>query len=167
MRLDRGLRVWTYATFTALLVTGAVWLVADPFKTSDDGESWQAVAATMLMLHGITAMIALVLLGMLIPLHVGRSWRTGKNQISGAAMMAANAILVATASGLYYAGSDLLRAVVVDVHVAIGIVLPALLATHVILGRRTRSPVRQAQSAPVDMPAALRAVTFSEDRGSR
>jgi cytochrome b561 len=167
LRLDRGLRLWTYATFTALLVTGAVWLVADPFKASDDGESWQAVAATMLMLHGIAAMIALVLLGMLIPLHVRRSWRMGKNRISGAAMVAANAVLVATASGLYYAGADLLRAVVVDVHVAIGILLPTLMVTHIIAGRRARTPVRRTQSAPVEMPAALRAVTFSEDRGFR
>jgi hypothetical protein len=40
----------------------------------------------MLMLHGLPAMIALVLLGAMTPMHVLRSWRAGKNRISSAAL---------------------------------------------------------------------------------
>src|SRR5215467_4365412 len=73
LRLNLGLRFLNYAVFAALFVTGAIWLVADQLKTSENGEMWQAVAANALMFHGVTAMFALILLGAMIPLHVQRS----------------------------------------------------------------------------------------------
>ena len=167
MRLDPGLRFWNYVAFATLLVTGAIWLVADQLKTSENGEMWQAIAANTLMLHGMTAMIALVLLGALIPLHVQRSWRAGKNRITGSVMVGFNAILVATAAGLYYAGSDLLRTFVADVHIAVGLALPALIVTHVVLGRRAKTLAGRTRSLTVEISGALRPVTFSEDPGSR
>ena len=167
MRLDPGLRFWNYAAFATLLVTGAIWLVADQLKAAENGEMWQAIAADMLMLHGITAMIALILLGAMIPLHIQRSWRAGKNRITGSVMVATNAVLVVTASGLYYAGSDLLRTFAANVHIAAGLAVPALIVTHIVLGRRTRTSVRQAHPGPVEISTALHSVTFSEDPGSR
>ena len=167
MRLEPGIRFWNYAVFATLLATGLIWLVADQLKMSGDEELWQAIAANMLMLHGMTAMIALILLGAVTALHVRHSWRAGKNRISGAVMVAANAVLVITACGLYYAGSDLLRAFVADVHIAVGIALPALVAAHVMLGRRTRMRAGAKRSVPIEISAAFQTVTFSEDRGSR
>src|SRR5260370_38410474 len=79
-------------------------------KTSADEELWQAIAANVLMLHGMTAMIALVVLGAVVALHVRYSWRAGKNRISGAVMVGTNAVLIVTAWGLSYAGSDLFPA---------------------------------------------------------
>ena len=167
MRLEPGLRFWNYAAFATLSATGVIWLVADMLKTSADDELWQAIAADMLILHGITAMIALVLLGAVIALHVRHSWRAGKNRISGAVMVGANAVLVTTAWGLYYAGSDLLRTFAADVHIAVGIALPALVVAHVVLGRRTRKRAYRERSRSVEIAAGLQPVTFSEDRGSR
>jgi len=176
LRLDPGIRLWSYAAFATLFATGAIWLVADQFKASENGEAWQAIAATTLMLHGTTAMIALVLLGALIPLHVRRSWRAGRNRITGAVMVGTNAVLVATACGLYYAGSDLLRLFVADVHIAVGLALPALIVTHIVLGRRagTHDLAGQARYRPVEMGGLLRPVALSspitlssEDPGSR
>ncbi len=134
MRLEPSLRFWTYAVFATLALTGAIWLIADMLKDTED-ETWQTIAHDMLMLHGLTAMIALVLLGMIIPLHIQRSWRAGKNRVTGAVMIGTNAVLVATAWGLYYAGSETLRTIVADVHIAVGLALPALVVVHVVLGR--------------------------------
>ena len=100
MRLDPPLRTSTYAAYAALFVSGAAWIVADQLKDSEAGETWQAIAANMLMLHGITAMVALVLLGALIPLHAQRAWRAGKNRVTGSIMAGLNAVLVATAAAL-------------------------------------------------------------------
>jgi hypothetical protein len=166
LRLDPNLRFWNYAAFAALLITGAIWLVADQLKASEDGEMWQAIAADTLMLHGMAAMVTLILLGAMIPLHVQRSWRAGKNRITGAVMVGTNAVLVATASGLYYAGSDQLRTLVGDVHIAVGLALPVLIITHIVLGRRARMSARQAHSRPAEISAAWRSATFSEDPGS-
>jgi hypothetical protein len=146
LRLEPGFRFWTYAVFATLAATGAIWLIADLLK-DPEGEMWQMVAADMLMLHGMTAMIALILIGAMIPLHIQRSWRAGKNRISGAVMIGTNAVLVATAWGLYYAGSDLVRTFAADVHIAIGLALPALAVGHVVLGRRSRMMRRRLTEA--------------------
>jgi cation transport ATPase len=176
VRLEPSVRFWTYAIFATLALTGLIWLCADVLK-DPEGEIWQMVAADMLMLHGMTAMIALVLIGAMIPLHIQRSWRAGKNRVSGAVMIGVNAVLVATAWGLYYAGSDLLRTFVADVHIAVGLALPALVIAHVVLGRRAKmraekhveAPARRdfTPSAPTEAGAVFQAVTFSKDRGSR
>jgi uncharacterized membrane protein YesL len=167
LRLEPGFRFWTYAVLATLTATGAVWLIADLLK-DPEGEMWQMIAADMLMLHGMTAMIALMLIGAMIPLHIQRSWRAGKNRTSGAVMIGVTAVLVATAWGLYYAGSDLLRTFVADVHIVVGLALPALVIAHVALGRRSR--MRQSvveHSAPAEIGAVFQAVTFSKDHGSR
>jgi hypothetical protein len=165
LRLDPPLRFATYATFVALLATGAAWLLADQFKDGDTGEFWQVLAADLLMLHGGIAMIALVLFGALMPLHLQRSWRAGRNRATGSIMVAINAILVVTAFALYYAGSDLLRVVVADIHIAAGLGLPALIVTHIVLGRRSRELAGPLRGHPMEV-ARLRPVTFSEDRES-
>jgi len=87
--------------------------------------------------------------------------------------LAGRSVLVATAAALYYAGSDTLRSVAADVHIAIGLAFPVLIVTHIVLGRRNRArdPARdlavRTRSRPLEMPGGLRPVTFSEDPGSR
>ena len=136
MRLNPYFRWAVYSAFVLLFVSGAAWLLADQLKDGANGELWQAAGANLLMLHGGTAMAALLLLGALFPLHMQRSWRARKNRISGLTMITFNAILIVTAFGLYYLGSEMLRPWISDVHIAVGLALPLLLFVHVILGRR-------------------------------
>jgi hypothetical protein len=139
MRLSQRLRWLAYAVVGVLVASGALWIAADRLKESEAGEFWQSVAANTLMVHGGAAMAMLLLLGALIPLHVQRSWRTDKNWASGIAMVAANALLVVTAFGLYYSGLPLLRSWVSDLHLVFGLALPILLAFHIIVGRAQRT----------------------------
>ena len=136
LQLDYRFRWALYAVFSVLFVTGAVWLIADARKDSPSGDFWQGVSSSLLMVHGGVAMVTLVLLGALIPVHVLRAWRSRKNRWTGAFMVTSNALLVVTAFGLYYAGSDVFRAWVSDVHIAVGLVFPALFVAHVLIGRR-------------------------------
>jgi len=138
VRLEPRYRAALYAAFAILTVTGAVWLVADWRKDPMEPDLWQEIAPRMLMLHGGAAMICLLLLGALVPMHVRRAWRTGRNRLTGPIMVAVNAVLIVTAFGLYYAGSETLRPWASDVHIAVGIALPLSLLVHVWLGRRTR-----------------------------
>ena len=138
MRLDPVFRRTLYAAFAVLVLTGAAWLLADWRKDPLDPDLWQAVAASSLMLHGGAAMLTLLLLGALVPLHIRRGWRSGRNRLTGPTMITVNAVLIITAFGLYYAGSDTLRPWVSDLHIVIGLALPPALLAHVWLGRRTR-----------------------------
>ena len=138
LRLDPRFRFALYGAFAVLALTGAVWLVADQLKDSPDGELWQRVSATMLMIHGGVAMLALLLLGALFPLHIRLGWRSRRNRITGPAMATFNAVLILTAFGLYYSGSDAVRPWMSGLHIALGFALPALFVVHVLLGRRSR-----------------------------
>jgi hypothetical protein len=142
LRLNPVFRYAIYAAFAVLFVTGAVWLVADRLKDSADGEFWQGTAATLLMLHGGGAMITLMMLGALVPVHLRYGWRRGANLVTGIVMSAVNAVLIVTAFGLYYLGSETLRPAMSDVHTALGLAIPALLVAHIWWGRRTRDEVR-------------------------
>ena len=84
-------------------------------------------------------MVTLLLLGALIPIHVLRSWRSGKNLVMGSVMIALNTVLIVTAFGLYYLGSETVRPWMSWVHLAFGAALPGLLAVHIFLGRRQRA----------------------------
>jgi hypothetical protein len=56
-------------------------------------------------------------------------------------MVTVNAVLVLTAFGLYYAGSDTLRGWISDIHIAVGLAFPAIILVHIAIGRtRTRAP---------------------------
>jgi len=136
LQLDYRFRWGLYAIFSVLCVTGAVWLIADALKESANREFWQATSAALLMVHGGAAMMTLVLLGALIPVHILRAWRSRKNRLTGTVMATANVLLVATAFGLYYAGSEALRPYISDAHIAVGLAFPALFVIHVVTGRR-------------------------------
>jgi hypothetical protein len=137
VRLKATFRYWTYAVFSVLFLTGAVWLVADWQKDADD--IWQQVAANLLMIHGGAAMLALMALGALIPLHLVRAWRARKNLASGLIVATVNAVLIVTAFGLYYLGSETVRPWMSWIHIAAGFSLALMLPFHILLGRRARA----------------------------
>ena len=89
------------------------------------------------MIHGGAAMVTLVLVGALIPIHILRAWASRRNRLTGTVMVTLNILLVTTAFGLYYAGSDTLRTWISDVHIAVGIAFPVLVVIHVWTGRRS------------------------------
>jgi len=139
VRLDPLFRCAIYVAVGALFASGVAWLVADPLKDGPNGEVWQAVTAELLMVHGGLAMVILLLLGALFPVHVRGGWRKRTNRITGTTMVTLNAVLIVTAFGLYYAGSDVLRPWMSDVHLGFGLALPVLLLAHIVVGRRNRN----------------------------
>lgn len=143
MRLDRWLRQALYTAVGVLFITGAAWLVGDRSQVFSRADAWQEVSAYLLMFHGGAAMAFLLLLGALLALHVRVTWRVGKNRPMGIIMLASNALLIGTAFGLYYFGSEGLRRWTSDLHIAVGLGLPILLALHVVLGRRSVSAAKQ------------------------
>jgi hypothetical protein len=82
-RLEPPFRFAVYIAFAVLFASGAAWLVDDQLKETSNGEIWQQAAAYLLMVHGGAAMVTLMLLGALFPLHVGRAWRAKKNRGTG------------------------------------------------------------------------------------
>jgi hypothetical protein len=135
LRLNLRFRWALYAAFAVLFITGVVWMITNAQRDSPNGEFWQAVSANLLMIHGGAAMITLVLVGALIPTHILRAWVSRRNRLTGPVMVTLNILLIITAFGLYYAGSDTFRIWISDLHIAVGIVFPVVLAAHIFTGR--------------------------------
>lgn len=136
MRLKSSFRYSIYAAFAVLFLTGSGWLVADYQKNVSSDGTWQQTAAWLLMVHGGAAMMTLLLLGALVPVHVLRSWRSGNNLVTGSVMITFNTLLIVTAFGLYYLGSEAVRPWMSWIHIVVGFCVPVLLALHILLGRR-------------------------------
>ena len=147
LRLEPRFRQLLYVTVGALFVTGAGWLAMHWLRQEGGTEAWGKGASYVLMLHGAAAMLMLVLLGALLPFHTVISWRRRENRGMGTVMLAVNAILVVTAFGLYYVGSDALRRWTSDVHIVVGLSVPLLLAAHVVTGRAAIRASRRARTA--------------------
>ncbi len=129
MRLEPWLRRLVYATLAALFASGLAWWAL---------EEGAAARVWLIAAHGLAAMLFLLLLGAVAVLHVRESWRRKRNRLSGSVIATAMALLVLTAFGLYYLGSDLLREYASKVHLLVGVFVPALLAVHVVAGARSR-----------------------------
>jgi hypothetical protein len=155
MRLRYRLRYALYAVFSTLFLSGAVWLVADGLKDTSGGETWQAISANLLMLHGGAAMVTLMLLGALLPVHVSQAWRAKRNRLTGGATVALNAILIVTAFGLYYLGSELLRPWTSNIHLAAGFSLPIFLFVHSLRGRLAKPGSQNLSACPRSTGASL------------
>jgi hypothetical protein len=136
LRLSPHFRYAIYGAFAALFLSGVFWLLADGLKDSPEGEIWQAISANLLMVHGGAAMLTLMLLGALVPVHGLRAWRAKKNRMTGAAMASLNGVLIVTAFGLYYLGSENVRPWLSTIHLAAGFALPLQLIAHIYFGRR-------------------------------
>jgi len=164
MRLKTAFRFALYGIFSLLFASGAIWIYADQMKNNADMDTdrWQQAAAFLLSLHGGSAMVTLMLLGALGPLHVQRAWRAKKNRATGIASIAMYGLLIATAFGLYYAGSEALRPWISTIHIAFGLAVPAVVAAHIMVGRASSATVAQevrsrgataATLVPADTPA--------------
>lgn len=130
-RLSRPLKATVYLAFGVLLLTGAALMFPDYPPSS---ESWEKLPAISRKIHGGAAMLALLVLGALTA-HVKRGWKAAQNRLSGVALLALNAFLIATGYGLYYAADEDFRAWLTRWHGWIGLGTLVLLPGHVLVGR--------------------------------
>ncbi|MCF7688094.1 MAG: hypothetical protein K9M98_05360 [Cephaloticoccus sp.] len=140
LQLGPRLKFWTYGTLGLLFLSGVFWWTLQRWGMieSEFGLAAHPLAPWVLRLHGLAAMVFLVVLGILLPLHVSRSWRVAKNRFSGAGMLLFLFILGISGWLLYYAGGETFRTIVAMIHTWIGVALPLVIVVHILLGRRSR-----------------------------
>lgn len=142
LRFSRRLRWWFYSVFAALFISGAAWLAILLTQRSSDAESSiHPAQPTLMKLHGAAAMAALFLLGVLLPLHIRRGWKAGRNRSTGSVLIALCALLIVSGYALYYVGDEHTRHLSAVIHDALGVIFPASLAWHIVIGRKSRRAV--------------------------
>jgi heme A synthase len=119
-------------------MTGAAWVSIAMFSRDEVNPSAAAARPWLMKLHGGFAVILLVVLGTLIPLHIRRGWHNRMNRRTGGSLVAIFTLLIATGYALYYLDSEGPRQAASEMHWIVGLVLPVLMAVHIWAGRRGR-----------------------------
>jgi hypothetical protein len=132
------LRPWQrwllYSASAVLLLTGVCWALlhyggVHPYLSEAGLMKW----------HGAAAMALLVAIGSVLPAHVPTGWVAMRSRTSGTTMLAGCGLLAVTGYVLYYAGNETVREAASYVHLALGLVLPLVLGTH-LQAKSTRQP---------------------------
>lgn len=136
LSLPPRLRWAFYLAIAILFGTGAAWWLV---QLATDGEALtsgtRALLPWLLKVHGAAAMFALVIVGVIYPLHITRGWRLRRNRFWGVVLSVATILLVATAYLLYYASGEGLRAAASSIHLWVGLFLPVIIVWHIRSGR--------------------------------
>lgn len=139
LRIERWLRFSIYGVAAWLCATGALWLLAHYFMrpVSEFGEGVHPLEPWSMKLHGAGAMAALFFVGSLLNIHLRRAVRAGRNLVSGWSMIVFLAALTITGYALYYIANEENRALWSLAHWIPGLIFPALLILHIVLGRKS------------------------------
>jgi hypothetical protein len=122
-------------------VSGALWLLFHYFLRvhGQFGEAPHPLESWWLRLHGAAAMLVLVVLGSLLPVHVRRGWHQRRNLLAGTILGAIGLLLIASGYALYYFGGEELRPWISAFHWVVGLSALPLLMWHISRGRRASS----------------------------
>jgi hypothetical protein len=137
IRLKPRLRASFYAVFAVLFATGAAWWTLHTLIHAEGGAD-SSVAPILLKAHGAAAMIFLVVLGILYPVHIKRGWVARRNVRSGSVLVALCLLLIITGYLLYYAGGESAREWASRAHGWLGLAMPLIIGAHIWRGRRLR-----------------------------
>lgn len=140
LRLSRRHRAWVYGAFGVLFASGAGWWALHRWfqREGEFGLQPHPAQHSLILIHGAAAMLALFIVGTLVPLHMKRGWHAGLNRPNGGMLIAFIALLTLSGYALYYAGGESLRASASFTHTVLGLALPAMLLLHIVSGRRAR-----------------------------
>ena len=139
LKLSLRHRLWLHGSLAVLFFTGVGWWLLHDFVQveTDFGPRGHPLASWSLKLHGLAALVSLVVLGSLVPLHMRRGWLAHRNRWHGGILVAVLFLLTLTGYGLYYSGLETLREISSWAHRVLGLLLPAIIALHIRAGRRS------------------------------
>ena len=160
MRLSSRHRQWIYWTSALLFGSGALWLICHYFVRIEGefGPAPHPLESWALRVHGAAAMLALVVAGSLVPIHVRRAWHQRRNLLPGILLAGVLLLLAVSGYALYYFAGEEARPVISMLHWGVGLGVPALLVWHIAAGRATLPGMRAgSREAPAPATAPRRA----------
>jgi hypothetical protein len=125
-----------------LAATGLLWMGAEYGLTALpqlDGAGARSKLHLVLVMHGVLAYAAAVLVGSLVARHIPAGLQSGRRAWTGIPALVLLGGLGATGLLLYYAGSDALRQASSWIHQALGVIAVGVVWVHVARRERVRN----------------------------
>jgi cation transport ATPase len=134
IRLGRTQRWLTYVALIGVTISGLLWLLSHEVFNAGFADAERQ----LLIVHGVSAAAAMLIIGALIPVHMRLAWRARRNLRTGVSLLVFMGVLAISGLALYYGGESY-REPVRWAHIAIGVLAALALPTHILLGRATRT----------------------------
>jgi uncharacterized membrane protein len=138
MRMPRRARLAVYAMFGMLWFSGCVWLVLDQYFESRGpfGRTPHPWEPTILLVHGVLAVLSMYFLGWISARHVRRWWPGRKRRLSGGILAASFALLALTGFALFFVSDDAWLHVAAAAHDVVGVGITVFAIQHWFFARR-------------------------------
>jgi hypothetical protein len=147
-RLPRWQRIATHAIFGFCALSGLLFFMAHDIHLELSGMR----SHSLLVAHGMSAALALMAFGAVMPAHIRVAWRARRNRTTGIMLSTLLIALVISGLLLYYGSEDIRQAIVWS-HWVMGGLGMMLFPLHFVWGQRAtasppspRSPRAQSQS---------------------
>ncbi len=123
MRMSLDFKIIFFTACIALYVSGVAYFYFEHFVrvATDFGSDQSPYQALILHLHGMVGLVFLSLFGYLWATHIRPGLRGRARKTSGLTMLVAVLVLCLTVPGLYYLGSEKLRAIFSNLHTYLGL----------------------------------------------
>lgn len=141
-------RLSTHLVFAVCALSGLAF-----FMKHDLGLAlWEIAARTLLVTHGISATLALLAFGAVLPGHIRSAWNVRRNRGSGVVMIAVMSALMVSGLLLYYGAEDW-RDGALWAHWLVGGAAFAAFPLHLVLGHRANARATgRHDNAPKNFP---------------
>lgn len=132
-RLPYFQRVSAYAVLMLCAFSGAAYILGHELDILHD---WLA-DRSVLITHGVSAFLMLIVIGSVLPTHVRVAWRARKNILTGLLMFIVMATLAVSGLMLYY-GVEESRDASLWTHWLVGSAVFLVFPLHALLGREAK-----------------------------
>jgi len=151
IRLSTRHRRVVYASFSALWLSGTLWLLFHYFlqRPGNFGNEPHILEPWWLRAHGLAMMVTLVTAGSIVVHHARRAWQLHKNRLLGVMLTGILLWLATTGYALYYFSSDENQVWLPLLHWMPGLVLPLTVVLH---GRRGQRRARRQTAGDAQPP---------------
>jgi hypothetical protein len=116
-------RAAIFAVFGALWFSGCLWLCLHQFfaRGGQFGATPHPWEPSVLLLHGVIAILSMYLLGWITARHILHFWSRRLRQLSGGVLAAFLALLVLSGFALFFLSDDQWQYVAASIHDALGV----------------------------------------------
>jgi hypothetical protein len=130
--MPRRRRAILYLVFGGLWITGCWWLVLDQWvaKHGPFGATPHPLEPPLLLIHGMTAVLGMYVLGWISARHVLRWWPGGLRRLSGGALAALLMLLVVSGFALFFVSDDDWQHAAALAHEVLGVVVTLFAVQH-------------------------------------
>ncbi len=132
--LPRWQRVSTHFVFAVCALSGLAFFM----KRELGFALWEVAARSFLVTHGISAALALLAIGAVLPGHIRSAWNVRRNRGSGVAMIVVMTALMLSGLLLYY-GAEEWHDGALWAHWIVGGAAFAAFPLHLVLGHRANA----------------------------